>query len=110
MIKNERTIFLGIDFDGAPVQGDNPLFVSRMLEWIDTLYLQGWNGKMEQFDNFSKETNASILELAALEKASRNRVSPGIGQRLLNLSAVLDGGINLPLDNQGRSTNKSILK
>ena len=30
MIKNERTIILGIDFDGAPVQGDDPLFVSRM--------------------------------------------------------------------------------
>ena len=30
MIKNERTIILGIDLDGAPVQGDDPLYVNRM--------------------------------------------------------------------------------
>lgn len=155
MIKNERTIILGIDFDGAPVQGDDPLFVirmgpkafldfleihsglmpghsspieriasfmavlkenkgsfpfytdswekapfasaKRMLEWIDTWYLQGWSGEIDQIAAFSKKSVTPILELASLEKASRTRVNPGTGRRLLELSDVLSKGIHIPL-------------
>ncbi|MDA3940398.1 MAG: PD-(D/E)XK nuclease family protein [Spirochaetia bacterium] len=155
MIKNERTIILGIDFDGAPVQGDDPLYVNRMgpkafldfleihsgiipvqnsqieriasfmavlkenkgsfpfyadswekapfasakrmLEWIDTWYLQGWSGEIDQTADSPKESISPILELAALDKASRNRVSLGIGRRLLELSTVLDKGIHITL-------------
>ena len=155
MIKNERTIILGIDFDGAPIQGDDPLFVSRigpkafldfleihsglipvqtsqieriasfmavlkenkgsftfyadswekapfpsakrMLEWIDAWYLHGWNGEIDTTDDFPKESITPILELAALDKAARNRVSPGTGRRLLDLYNVLGKGIHIPL-------------
>lgn len=155
MIKNERTIILGIDFDGAPVQGDDPLFVirmgpkafldfleihsglipghsspieriasfmavlkenkgsfpfytdswekapfasaKRMLEWIDTWYLQGWSGEIDRTAGFSKKSVDPILELAALEKASRTRGNPGTGRRLLELTTVLGKGIHIPL-------------
>ena len=155
MIKNERTIILGIDFDGAPVQGGDPLYVNRMgpkafldfleihsglipvhsspieriasfmavlkenkgnfafyadsweiapfasakrmLEWIDAWYLHGWNGEIDKTTDFPKESIAPILELAVLDKASRNRVSPGTGRRLLELSSVLSKGIHIPL-------------
>ena len=61
----------------------------RMLEWIDAWYLHGWNGEIGKTDDFLMESTAPILELAALDKASGNRVSPGTGKRLLDLSAVL---------------------
>jgi hypothetical protein len=39
MTKTERKITLGIDFDGAPVQTNDPLFVNKMgpLTFLDFL-------------------------------------------------------------------------
>jgi hypothetical protein len=69
----------------------------RMLEWIDAWYLHGWNGEMEYPTDSTGEKTTCILELAALDRLSRNRVASGTGRRLLDLTTELSRGINIPL-------------
>lgn len=156
MNKSVRTIILGLDLDGAPIETNDPLFVQRMgpsafldfleihcgivtetmtkieriavflgilaenigrfpsfqkswmnapfatarrlLEWIDTWYLSGWNGTIQVFTATGMpEEVVRIHELAFLESSAGDRLGAGIGKRLLKVAAALRSGIGLPL-------------
>ncbi len=67
----------------------------RLLVWLDTWQLHGWNG------NLPKEAPARLRELALVAHRARGRVPPSEGERLDAVRGALLNGSRVPLSSIG---------